>query len=45
MRYVILSYYIGKVLGPKKNLWPSPEALEVGPAEDSGALKYFGLKF
>ena len=33
----------------KKFLWPGPEGLEVGPAENFGALKsgffYFGLKF
>ena len=43
MGYVNLIYYIGKtpkkVLGPKKNSWPGPEGLEVGLAENSGALK------
>ena len=38
-----------KGFGSKKILWPGPEGLEVGPAENSGALKsgffYFGLKF
>ena len=35
--------------GSKKILWPGPEALEVGPAKNSGASKsgffYFELKF
>ena len=38
-----------KDFGSKKILWPGPEGLEVGPAENFGALKsgffYFGLKF
>ena len=38
-----------KGFGSKKILWPGPEGLEVGPAENSGALKsgffYFELKF
>ena len=28
-----------KGFGSKKILWPGPEGLEVGPAENSGALK------
>ena len=43
MGYVNLSYFIGKtpkkVLGSKKNLGPDPEALKVGPTENSGGLK------
>ena len=35
--------------GPKKILWPGPEALKVRPAENSGVSKYgffyFGLRF
>ena len=29
-----------KGFGSKKILWPGPEGLEVGPAENSGALKF-----